>query len=75
MNRSVMSLHSAVFPAPRHTLRTKVIQAAGGLHGRFRSIVAGDGEVALTYDGMTCYATALTSKKPLAGPPLVATRD
>ena len=53
--------------------RTAMIRAAGGLHGRFRSIVAGDREVAVSYDGTTCYVTPLPSKKHPAAPPLVAT--
>jgi hypothetical protein len=55
--------------------RMPVIRAAGGLRGRFRSIVMGDREVAVSYDGSTCYVIARASKKRPAEPPLVATAD
>ena len=55
--------------------RTAVIRAAGGMSGRFRSIVAGDGEVAVSYEGNACYVTVRNAKKRPAGPPVVATAD
>ena len=55
--------------------RTAVVRAAGGLRGRFRSIYAGDREVAVSYDGTTCYVTVRNTKKRPASLPLVAIAD
>jgi len=55
--------------------RTPIIRAAGGLRGRFRSIVAAGREVAASYDGTTCYVTGRPSRGRLATPALVAAAE
>ena len=62
-------------PARGAAGKRPVVRAAGGLRGRFRSIVAGDREVSVSYDGTTCYVTRPRAKKRSSALGLVAAAD